>query len=256
MRPERKTADDFVRVERVSNVSWVPVIVVVAMVAVISVATWKPWGTTSIATRAPIPPAVAAAARATSAATAQAATPRATDDPAIVAAINRSFCGEPPEWRLLTTETGPLGDTRTLYGTTPAAATGPTDPTIPTANVAASRLFSIGVCRPLTGGREPAADGSQIHVSMWSIDRAGKPIAVPTPVVLDKVLYSIGEAYYGPQLPDMNPQLVAHVTPTWTPGHYVLDIVKARADGSDVWFGLNFTSTSAAPGGGGIRPGS
>jgi hypothetical protein len=242
---------DLVRVERVATLSWLPVIVVGAMVALIGVAIWKPWD--GPGTRVAQP----AAAQIDTPAGGSSVQPRpsATDDPEILAAINRAFCGKPPEWRLLTTETGPLGDTRTLYGTAPLAASGPTDPGIPTANVAATRLFSIGVCRPLTGGREPAPDGSHIEVSLWRVDAVGTAVLLPPPVVLDKALYSIGEAYYGPPLAQTDRQLTAGVTRGWAPGRYVLDILNARPDGTDVWFGLDFRSASSVPAAGGLPAG-
>jgi len=176
------------------------------VIALIVIALAKPWGDgqrTIVAQQQPV------AAISPSATPGTLPSPAA--DPAVAAAAIRALCNAPPTWRLVTMESSPLGDTRTMYGIEPRPAAGPLDPSMPTADVAAFSLAAIGVCRPLTAGRaDMRQPANGIEVAIWRIDPAGD--AAPAPkVVVDEALYSIGEAYYAPAASEGDPQLAAHI---------------------------------------------
>src|SRR4051812_5825883 len=125
-RPEQPAPPaDPVPVERVGVLSRRPLLAATLIGAVVVTAlALKPWQVV-LPTQQPNT-AVAVASSVPSSEPTAAPTP--TSDPQIDAASSRMLCNAPPGWRLVSSETGPLGDTRTMYGTEPARASGPDDP--------------------------------------------------------------------------------------------------------------------------------
>jgi hypothetical protein len=162
-----------------------------------------------------------------------------TDDPVIHAAILRELCNQPADWRLISMETSALGDTRTMYGISPAAASGPDDPSIPTARVYASRLFGIGVCSPHAGAN-PDLPSPVEGVTIWFAPPTGSPTQMDQGPILDTPLNNLGEAYFGPPRTETDPQIAGNSNPTWPAGHYAVQIDRGDANGMTLWFALDF----------------
>jgi hypothetical protein len=244
-RPEQRTPPaDPVSVERVGALSWRPVLVAIVIGAVVVGAlALRPWQT--LLPTYPSPSIRAAIAPASPLAASMEPTPAATAalDPQIAAATSRMLCNAPPGWRLVSTETGPLGDTRTMYGAEPVKASGPSDPAIPTVDLYASRLFGVGVCRPNPGALR-IADLPFNPVVIWSLG-TGEPQPAAEIEVIDSGLYRLGEAYFRPPGPAPGDPLAGRTTTSWPAGKYVLEIDGANPDGSALWIALDFALTAA-----------
>ncbi len=168
--------------------------------------------------------------------------PAPTDSPEKAArneVLSRALCGRPQYWRLVTMETSALGNTRTMYGIVPATATGPTDRSIPTANLHADRLIGIGVCSPAQAN--PSLLSPVTGVTVWSVPPAGELRRFDDMPVLDEALNELGEAYFGPPRTETDPFLAGSTIPTWPPGRYVIQIDRADTAGVTLWIALDFT---------------
>src|SRR3954464_6506565 len=239
-RPKEPTPGaDPVPVERVGVLSRRPLFAVLRRFAiVVATLALRPWELAPRTTGPAPHPLVADASPAASSLEATSSV-EPTTDPQIDAASSRMLCNAPPGWRLVTSETGPLGDTRTMYGADPSPASGPEDPSIPTANLYASRLFAFGVCRPNPGGLR-VADLPFNPVKVWVVDGRGRPQTTLQTNVLDNSLYRLGEAYFAPRAQDGDAQLAGRITPSWPSGRYVLEIGGGGGDGSSLWIALDF----------------
>lgn len=225
---------DPVKVERVGGISWRPIAVIGLIAAIFALAIFKPWEVAHPAPQLVGQPVASPTPAITP-------SPQPTIDPVIDAASSRMLCNAPDGWRLISMETSVLGDSRTMYGTEPATATGPTDPSIPTAELHASLMFGVGVCRPNPAGLR-VADLPFNTVTVWNDSGPSSPRAIPDLHVIDNALFRLGEVYLGPPRMDMDLQVQGRVTPTWQPGRYVLEIDSAAPDGAALWLALDFTN--------------
>jgi hypothetical protein len=157
----------------------------------------------------------------------------------IEAAQLRALCNQPADWRLITMETGALGDTRTMFGLTAAAATGPTDSSIPTAHLNATLVFGIGVCSPHAGAN-PTLPSPVIGVTIWNVPPAGDASKMLPAPVLDDALNNLGEAYFGRPRTETDPLLAGNDNHGWPPGRYAIQIDRGDANGTTLWFALEF----------------
>jgi hypothetical protein len=189
-------------------------IVVVAVV----LSTLKPWGTGSMG------------AAATSAGDAivtsgspnpePTATPRPTPaDPA------SSFCLAPSGWRLMSLERFDKQTIRVWQTIDPIAATGPTDPRLPTGLVVSTAVLGVGWCTPTTGPDRPTGP---VTVQVWSLDNHG--IATRIAVRADTGPSDQGADY-------LPPSANGAQAPDWSPGRYVFAI-KGRDDAAGHWFAV------------------
>ena len=211
---------------------------------VIAVAIVKPWNSAQVGP-APAPTNLLALVPATAAASASPleGTPAPTMDAGLAEARLRTQCGSAADWHLLTMETDPLGDARTLYGQTPVQAAGPDDPTIPSVDLTAIRLYGIGACRP--GYLEATDEGVPVTgVSIWQLGANGQAAMIGDLSVIDTDLSRVGEAYFAPPRPAADPLSPPGQAPAWGPGHYVVE-VAATAGRPTLWFGLAFTSVDS-----------
>jgi hypothetical protein len=235
-----------VGVEQVGAFSWRLTAAIGLVVGLIIIAIAKPWGTP---TRAPAPHDGAPAAAGAGPGFRELAPPTPTSDPEIEAALGRALCNAPPQWRLVTMEYTAIGDSRTMYGAVPAEASGPADPSIPTAHLSAIRLYGIGLCSPDASGR-PSLDKPLEGVTLWQIPRLGEPLRVDRVFILDQGLFRLGEAYFGPQPGELDPVLAAHVPRIWQPGRYVFQIDQSGDGSPSLWLALDFsTPVAGRPGG-------
>lgn len=151
----------------------------------------------------------------------------------------RALCNQPADWRLITMETGALGDTRTMYGLSAAAATGPTDNSIPTAHLNAALMFGIGVCSPHAGAN-PTLPSPVMGVTIWSLPPDGDASKMSPAPVLDDALNNLGEAYFGRPRTGSDPLLAGNDNHGWPPGRYAIEIARGNANGTSLWFALEF----------------
>src|SRR3954468_14071857 len=104
--------DDPVPVERVGVLSRRPLFAVLIVgaivVAALALRPWEPGPRTT----GPAPQPLVADASAAASSLEPTSSVKPTTDPQIDAASSRMLCNAPPGWRLVTSETGPLGDTR------------------------------------------------------------------------------------------------------------------------------------------------
>ena len=206
----------------------------------------RPWETRSPAQQ-PVARNPAGASPVATAATGVPSAPAATTDPLIDAASSQMLCNAPQGWRLISMETDVLGNSRTMYGIEPSIATGPTDPSIPTAQLHATEMFGVGVCRPNPDGLR-VADLAFNDVTVWSPDSLGAPTAVSDPYVLDEALFRLGEVYLGPPRKTTGESGAGSSAPSWQPGRYVIEIQGAANNGAALWIALDFASAQAAAG--------
>lgn len=225
-----------ITVERVGAFSWRPFAAAAIVAVLLGLAIWKPWQTT--------PPRPALVAQVVAPATppltdAPSAAP--TVDPVIDNASGRMLCNAPPDWRLVTMETDVLGDSRTMYGTEPATASGPDDPHIPTVELHAKALFGIGMCRPNPAGlRIPDLPFNTLTI--WATPKTGgAPIEVDNPYVIDEALFRLGEVYLGPPRTPSSASPAAAV-PAWPAGRYVVEISAATSQDQALWVAVDFTN--------------
>jgi len=127
-----------------------------------------------------------------------------------------------------------------MYGTPPQRASGPTDPSIDTAELRADRLFAIGVCRPNPAGSR-VADLPFNGVTIWAVPPTGAPVVVAEPRILSSSLFRLGEAYYGPPDSRTNRESGDNVISAWQPGRYVVEVADATPDAQPLWLALDFT---------------
>lgn len=149
-------------------------------------------------------------------------------------------CNGPRDWRLVTVETGPLGDTRTTYGAEPVRASGPDDPLIPTVRLSAARLFGFGLCAPAPEGRVDDAHRPFNGVRLWTVEPDGAGASTVQTQIRDVDVYRLGEAYFAAPIAAADQQLTGRITPSWRSGRYVLEIDGASGDGSALWIALDF----------------
>ena len=241
IRPEQiEPPVDRVSVEPVGGFSWRPFAVIGLIAVVLGLAVVKPWDANRPAPQLVARPVASPTPVVT-------ASPQPTIDPLIDAASSRMLCNAPAGWRLVSMETGPLGDTRTMYGIEPATASGPTDPSIPTAQLHDALMFGVGVCRPNPGGLR-VADLPFNSVTVWDNSDPSQPRAVANPFVLDDALFRLGEVYLGPPRDTNYSMSNGRVAPSWQPGRYVLEIADATRGGDALWLALDFTNIQAATG--------
>ncbi len=133
-----------------------------------------------------------------------------------------------------------------MYGLDATTATGPEDPAIPTAELHATLMFGVGVCRPNPRGLR-VADLPFNAVTLWSDSGPGPPTEIANPYVLSQSLFRLGEAYLGPPRAPTD-ENSSGVTPTWQAGRYVLEIEGAAKDGAALWLALDFSNPRASTG--------
>ncbi|MEO6350149.1 MAG: hypothetical protein ABIP53_05820 [Candidatus Limnocylindrales bacterium] len=218
----------------------------VAVVLVVATLWLKPWGadpptvavlpTTPFASPTPTPLTPASptqpptAAPQPTSARSRRPLPTPVTDPLVLAARRRQ-CQSATNWRMVTAETTATRRTRTMYAADPVAASGPSDPTLPTSRLFALALRGVGVCVPRTPVMSPVDELMQ--VILWQVDSDGEAHEVARPVILDEPLFEIGEAYYGP--PSDEGEL-------WPAGRYAFEI-KRIAGGRSRWMALEFIPT-------------
>jgi len=237
---------DPVNIERVGGFSWRPFGVLGMIALVVGVGILKPWelDRPALLSQSSRPHLASAVANATAEPT---PIPTPTVDPAIDAASGRMLCNAPAAWRLISAETGVLGESRTMYGVDPVTATGPADPSIPTVELDATHMYALGVCRPNPGGKR-VADLPFNNVTIWREDGRQPPLAVVQPRVLSDSLYRLGEVYFGP--PGAYPLHTADTAsrPSWQPGRYVIEILGAAPHNASLWLALYFLAQNSQAG--------
>ncbi len=235
-------ADIPVRVERMGGVSWRLPAAIGLVVALITIAVVKPWG---MSPHSPASVDRASALAGANAGSGELASPAATNDPEVEAALRRKLCDAPTHWRLVTVEVTALGDSRTMYGATPAEASGPADRSIPTAHLAAIRLYAIGLCRPNASGRL-SVDTPFEGVTLWQIRAGGEPARIVGFLTLDQELFRLGEGYFGPPPAEPGSGPATEFPPVWQPGRYVFQIDRGGDAGQSLWVALDFSNPESA----------
>lgn len=230
-----------VRVERIGRTSRRSVAVIGLTVGLIAVAITKPWGPAAPAWRDDPAHWLATAGPVFE----QPAAPTPSDDPEVVAAQRRAQCYASPEWRLVTMEVTALGDSRTMYGAAAAEASGPADPSIPTAHLAAIRLYGIGLCRPSYSSRPTTANPLE-HLTLWLIRAGDRPLRVTHVSIIDQGLFRLGEEYFGPPPSEQDPIPAARVPRAWQPGRYVFKIDRGGEGSHPLWLALDFSTPQPA----------
>ena len=227
-----------VRLERIPGVPSRVLVGLFVVVALIVLAILKPWASVPSGQ----PPAAAAVVHTPSASTPPTAVAAPGDEgtAAAAAALGR-LCNAPPIWRLMTKETIELGESRTIYSVDGVSATGPADPSIKPAGIAALSLDGIGVCGPSTTDADVPDATHRVSVRIWTFDGQGRPMLAST-VVADAALYAVGEAYYGPVGAD---QQAGGLSGAWAPGRYVVEVDDAAPKGGALWFGLEYAGQEA-----------
>jgi hypothetical protein len=126
-----------------------------------------------------------------------------------------------------------------MYGIDPVTASGPSDPQIPTAQLDATHMYALGVCRPNPAGKR-VADLPFNEVTIWRDDNPSAPMAVIQPRVLSDSLYRLGEVYFGP--PGGYPVHTSDTAsrPSWQPGKYVIEIKSAAPRDASLWLAIDF----------------
>ena len=155
------------------------------------------------------------------------------------------LCGNEPQWRLVTMESGSLGVVRTVYSDPPATAAGPADQDIRTVPVTAARLLGIGVCRP-TQLDEQVGTSPVSGVSIWQVSARGAPSMISGSTPVDINLARVGEAYFRPGA--TQEPLPSGTSVDWSPARYVVEINAANSQDEALWFALNFTSIQGSAG--------
>jgi hypothetical protein len=219
---------------------------VVGLIAIVFVvAIWKPWASPVAPTPAPQRKVAAAQTEAPATAYQSSAPTTPLVPPEIAAARDRMLCGDEPQWRLVTMESGSLGVVRTVYSDPPATATGPADQEIPTVPVTAGRLLGIGVCRPSQLAEQ---DGTSpvSGISIWQISALGTPSMIPGLAPVDIDLARVGEAYFRPDRSEA--PLPTGASVDWVPARYVVEISAKNSPGQALWFALNFTTIQGSAG--------
>jgi hypothetical protein len=166
----------------------------------------------------------------------------------------RLLCNAPPTWRLITAEADAIGAARTMFTAVARAANAANDPSIPTVELRADRMFAIGVCRPNPAGlRVP--DVPFEPIAIWNLPSHGPPVAIAGARILDLALFELGEAYYGPPEPPNASGSPTTETMSWGPGRYVLELDGTSSGEPSLWLGLNFVTPTGdvAPSGGGTQ---
>jgi hypothetical protein len=189
----------------------------------------KPWGGTAERARPSLPPQAADAAD-TPPGPASAGAAEPTPRAELVAALGRQQCHNPVVWRVVTHERSGSVETRSLFPISPVGASGPADLSITGATIYASQLLGLGYCIPIA--IDPDVSAIERRILIWEESSAGHYTVVTGTSVQDQGLFNLGEAYLAPP--------IGAPAGTWPGGRYVFEIQHAAADGTALWFALDF----------------
>ena len=155
-------------------------------------------------------------------------------------------CGSPDGWRATTVQQWPdrVLPVRSWIAILPTEATGPADPAIPLAPVAANRVTAIGYCAPLEAQLQPPAGA---NATLWTLAPVG-PLRL-TAVGLDPVtLFRQGTLWLpAPELAAMPRE---GGPAAWPPGRYVIEIADPGRTFVR-WLGIEIVNFERRTGNGG-----
>jgi hypothetical protein len=215
--------------------SRLPLIVIGVLAGALALAIAKPWaGSPSGAASSP-----------------RTADARTTEPPPAISpppgpSIADTVCHAETGWRLSTIETNNGRPIKTWYSVAPVAATGPSDPAMPTIRIYAESLQRLGYCAGLAAGLPVAVTSA----SGWR----SSPVGTPAPIPLVRATEpGFDDSELGALF--LPPPSVAGATPgDWPPGRYVFAVRTRPAPGDRLWFaaeviavGVRVTGPSVSP---------
>ncbi len=225
-------------------------VVIVVLVAVIVVLLIRPWG--DGATRSAVGPRPTSAVEDSVAGPASGTgSPTGVDAPAAersgvpsdASAERHVSCGSPDGWRATTIQRWPdrVLPVRSWIAIDPVKATGPADPLIPLAPVAANLVTAIGYCAPLAARLQPPAEST---ASLWTLTPT-VPLRL-TAIGLDPVSLFRQGVLWRPA-PELDAVPREGGDAAWPPGRYVIQIADPGGTFQQ-WLGIEILDLERRPG--------
>lgn len=227
--------------------------VIVILVAVIVLLLIRPWGggggPAAVAPVSTFAVESALAGSGSGSAAVNAAAKSATPAPGAGSerpAARHVSCGSQDGWRATTVQQWPdrVLPVRSWIAIVPTEATGPADPAIPLAPVAANRVTAIGYCAPLEAQLQPPAGAS---ATLWTLAPDGAMRL--TPVGLDPVSLVRQGVLWLPA-PELASVPREGGPAAWPAGRYVIEIADPGR-GFDRWLGIEIVDFERRAGNGG-----